>query len=57
MQVRMANRVYLISSLCFLTGAGMALRLSASPVNLLYLLGSFFFVIAASIGVFGRKRR
>ena len=47
----MANRLYLISSICFLTGAIIAFRAAASPMNGMNLLGSAFFVAAASAGL------
>jgi hypothetical protein len=47
----MSNRVYVLSSLCFLAGAILAFRSSASLINGLYIAGSFFFLIAASLGV------
>jgi len=51
-----AKRFYLLSSLFFLGGAVLAIRSAISPINLLYVLGSAFFVIAASASVFGRGR-
>jgi hypothetical protein len=51
-----ANRFYLLSSLFFLSGAILALRSAISPINLLYVLGSAFFVLAASASAFGRRR-
>jgi hypothetical protein len=47
----MSNRVYVLSSLCFLAAAILAFRLSASLINALSIAGSFFFLIAASLGV------
>jgi hypothetical protein len=51
-----ANRFYLLSSLFFLSGSILAIRAAMSPINLLYVLGSGFFLLAASAGVFGRRR-
>jgi hypothetical protein len=47
----MSNRVYVLSSLCFLAGAILAFRSSASLINGLYIAGSFFFLFAATLGV------
>jgi hypothetical protein len=51
-----ANRFYLLSSLFFLSGAVLALRSERSPINLLYVLGSAFFVLAASASLSRRRR-
>jgi YrhK-like protein len=47
----MSNRVYVLSSLCFLCGAILAFRSAASMIDGLYVAGSAFFLIAASLGV------
>jgi hypothetical protein len=47
----MSNRVYVLSSLCFLSGAILAFRLFPSLINALYIAGSFFFLVAATLGV------
>jgi hypothetical protein len=47
----MSNRVYILSSLCFLCGAILAFRSAASLINALYIAGSFFFLVAATLGV------
>jgi hypothetical protein len=52
-----ANRFYLVSSVCFLSGAILALRAVMSPINVLYVLGSTFFVIAAGASVVAGRRR
>jgi hypothetical protein len=46
-----SNRFYLISSLCFLTGAILAVAFAPSAINIFLLLGSAFFVIAAALGL------
>jgi hypothetical protein len=52
-----ANRLYLVSSLCFLGGAILALRAAISPINVFYVLGSAFFVLAAGASVVAGRRR
>jgi hypothetical protein len=52
-----ANRFYLVSSVCFLGGAILALRAAMSPINVLYVLGSAFFVLAAGASVVAGRRR
>jgi hypothetical protein len=47
----MANRLYLISSVFFLTAAVIAFRASNSSINTFNLLGSAFFAAAASAGL------
>jgi hypothetical protein len=47
----LSNRFYLISSLCFLAGAILALISSPSLINVLLVAGSGFFVIAATFGL------
>jgi YrhK-like protein len=47
----LSNRVYLLSSLCFLAGAILAFSSSHSMINAVYIAGSAFFVIAASLGL------
>jgi hypothetical protein len=51
----MANHLYVVSSICFLAGAIMAYRVVASPINGLNVLGSLFFVAAASAGLLKKK--
>jgi len=51
----MANRLYFVSSLFFLTGATLAIVASPSPVNDLYFLGGIFFFAAAAYGMFAPK--
>ncbi len=53
----MANRLYLLSSLCFLTGALLAFREIHSAINAFYVAGSALFVGAAGMGVLGGRRR
>jgi hypothetical protein len=52
-----ANRFYLVSSVCFLSGAILALRAAMSPINVLYVMGSAFFVLAAGASVVAGRRR
>ena len=47
----LSNRVYLLSSLCFLAGAILAFLASHSIPNAIYIAGSAFFVIAALLGL------
>jgi hypothetical protein len=51
-----ANRLYLVSSIFFLSGAILALRAATSPINVLFVCGSGFFVMAAIAGVAGPRR-
>jgi len=51
----LANRFYFISSVFFLAGSVWAAVETANPINVLILIGSVFFLIAATLGAFGKK--
>jgi hypothetical protein len=47
----LSNRFYLISSICFLTGAILAFQSSRSLINGMALAGSACFLVAAIFGL------
>jgi hypothetical protein len=47
----LSNRFYLISSICFLSGAILAFRASPSFINSMALAGSACFLVAAIFGL------